>query len=470
MGARTRIVATVGPASDSPDRLLALIRAGVDVFRVNFSHGDAQARQRQLDSIRRAEAEARTPVAVLADLCGPKIRVRPLQGGQVSLVEGAEVAIRRGDAPGTAEAISTTLDELVDALRPGQPVLLDDGKLRLDVVDVRPGGAVCRVVHGGVLGSGKGLNLPSTDLSIEALTAKDRRDARWIASRSFDFVALSFVRRAADVVALRDLLASLGSSAPVVAKIEKPEALLRIEEIVRAADAVMVARGDLGVEMDLPEVPAAQKRIVSLCRQVGRPCIVATQMLESMTEAPQPTRAEVSDVANAVLDGADAVMLSGETAVGSFPVEAVEMMDRIAAKAQDFERPAILDAATSGPRTPAALACAVRAIVQADAIAAVGVYTATGATARLLSRMRLPVPILALSPDPRTVRRLCLSYGVEPFPALPAEHTREVLAQVQEVALGRGIVRPGEKVVVVSGRPIGAAGCANTLVVHTIGG
>ena len=469
MTARTRIVATLGPASDSPERIRELLKAGVDVFRINFSHGTSEGRARQLRAIREAEAELGMPVAVLADLCGPKIRLRPVAGGRIELVTGQTVTLRRGQAEGTAEALTTTLDELVDALRPGDPVLLDDGKLRLEVQSCGPDQATCRVVHGGPLSTGKGINLPGTELPISTLTGKDRRDAAWLATRGFDWVALSFVRRAADVRELRGLLEASGCTAGVVAKVEKPEAVARIDEIVQEADAVMVARGDLGVEMELPEVPAAQKRIAARCQEQGKPCI-ATQMLESMTTEPRPTRAEVSDVANAVLDGADAVMLSGETAVGHYPVEAVSMMNRIVERAEAL--PPAHHSAMSCLRaaTTAAMARAVQAVTEAEEIAAVGVFTATGTSARMLSKMRLGLPVLALSPDPRTVRRMCLYWGIEPVQAQTPDHTRQVLDRVSEAALDRGMADPGDRIVVLSGRPIGAPGATNTLVVHRVPG
>ena len=468
MSVRTKIVATLGPASDSPERIRELIRAGVDVFRINFSHGSAAGRTRQLAAIRQVEAELQTPMAVLADLCGPKIRVRPVAGGRIELVTGAVVTIQRGSAEGTAEAITTTLDELVDALRPGDPVLLDDGKLRLQVLDRTSDRARCRVVHGGPLCTGKGINLPGTELPISTLTRKDRRDAAWLASRGFDYVALSFVRRADDIRTLRELLVRGGCDAGVIAKVEKPEAVARIEEIVEEADAVMVARGDLGVEMELPEVPAAQKRITALCLERGKPCIVATQMLESMTTEPRPTRAEVSDVANAVLDGADAVMLSGETAVGAWPVEAVLMMNRIVERADSMARAHHTPISCAHRPTTAAMARAVKAVVEAEEIAAVGVFTATGTTARMLCKLRLGLPVLGLSPDPGAVRRMCLFYGVEPLLAEVPSHTSQVLERVAREALERGFAEPGQRIVVLSGRPIGEPGATNTLVVHRV--
>jgi pyruvate kinase len=321
-----------------------------------------------------------------------------------------------------------------------------------------------------MLSAGKGVNLPQTELKLSALTEKDRRDAAWVAEREFDYVALSFVRCGDDVRELRQFLTDSGCDAHIVAKIEKPQALERIEEIIDAADAIMVARGDLGVEMQLPAVPVAQKRIARLCHLSAKPCIIATQMLESMTRSPTPTRAEVSDVANAVLDNADAVMLSGETAVGEFPVESVAMMNRIVQHVQGHydEIAAPVAGACSLSGTTAALAGAVSEILQREPIAAVGLFTATGMTARLLGKTRLSCPILAISQNVRAVRRMCLYYGVFPVLCDAPEHTRDVLATASKFALQRGIAQAGERIVVLSGRPIGKPGATNTLVVHTI--
>ncbi len=468
---RTKTVATVGPATSDRGSLLALARAGADVFRINFSHGTDPQREGALADVRAVEEELSRPLAVMADLCGPKIRVGPLAGGEAVLRDGAEIVIQREPVEGDASRIGTTLAELVDAVEPGEPLLLDDGRLRLRVAGVRPPDeVVCEVVVGGVLRGGKGINLPHTELSLSALTEKDRRDVEFIAARDFDLVALSFVRRAADVVELRDLLRSRGCGAHIVAKIEKPQALDHIEAIIDAADAVMVARGDLGVEMDLPAVPVAQKRIAQLCAQAGKPCIIATQMLETMTTAPQPTRAEVSDVANAVLDHADAVMLSGETAVGRYPVEAVRMMNDIVAAVQayDDEVGAAPSMARSPARTEAALGAAVRAVTEGADIAAVAVFTASGTTARVMAKSRLPVPILALSQHRATVRRMCLYHGVIPALAQVPEHTRDVLALASTLARERGVARPGDRLIVLSGRPIGVRGATNTMVIHTV--
>lgn len=451
-----------------------MVEAGCDVLRINFSHGTDEQHQAMLEAVRHVEGEVGCPLAVLADLCGPKIRVGPIDGGELQLNDGDEIRIQRGQVrPGAGHRISITLDELIDEVKAGQAILLDDGKLRLEVIEPRPPEEVlCRVVRGGVLRSGKGVNLPHTALSVEALTEKDRRDAAWIAaSRAFHYVALSFVRRAADVAQLRQLLREHGSDLSIVSKIEKPQALEDIDAIIDASDALMVARGDLGVEMDLPSVPVAQKQIARKCRAAGKPCIIATQMLESMTEAPSPTRAEVSDVANAVLDCADAVMLSAETASGRFPVEAVATMNDVVAAIEAYHDATVSPAPVTSAAAPtvAALAAAVREIVGRLDIAAVAVFTATGTTARVLSKHRLARPIVALSPDAAALRRMQLFYGVDPLlaPIMP-EHTREVLDMASRYILQAGLARSGDQIVVLSGRPMNTPGTTNTLVVHRL--
>ncbi|MCY2930495.1 MAG: pyruvate kinase [Planctomycetota bacterium] len=468
---RTKVVATVGPASSSPEMLEALARAGVDVFRINFSHGDEQTHEQSLRNIRAVEAKIGEPIAVMGDLCGPKIRVGKIAGEKFTLKAGATLTIQSEPIEGTAGRISTTLAELPAEAAVGQTILINDGAIRLEVVEVRPPREiVCLVKVGGELSSGKGVNLPDTVLSLPAMTEKDRRDAAWIAAREFDYVALSFVRTARDIEGLRDVLNAAGCGAKVVAKIEKPQALENIESIIDAADVVMVARGDLGVEMDLPAVPFAQKRIARLCQERGKCCIIATQMLESMTHSPVPTRAEVSDVANAVLDATDAVMLSGETAVGEYPVAAVEIMNRIGAQAQAYYDRQNPDphVAYAPARTEASLAAAVHKIVEAEPVAAVAVFTMTGTTARMFAKHRPACPILGLTTDVKTARGMCLYYGVVPVTVAPCHHTREVLAMAADLAVKKGLAKQGDRIVVVSGRPLGAPGNTNTLVIHTI--
>ncbi len=469
---KTKIVATVGPASWDVPVLLRLAKAGVDVFRINFSHGTPEERQKILDNVRAVSRQMDEPLAVIGDLCGPKIRVGPITGGGVLLAEGSQVVIQREPVTGTADRISTTLRELVDDVQEGQRISMADGAIQLRVVDRRPDELVCEVLVGGVLGSGKGVNLPETDLALSALTEKDRQDVEWISTRDFDYVALSFVQRAQDVAELRALLREHGSEARIIAKIEKPQAMRNIEAIVEASDAILVARGDLGVEMALAEVPVAQKRLVRLCTEQHKPCIVATQMLETMTHSPTPTRAEVSDVANAVMDLADAVMLSGETAVGEYPVQTVRMMDDILSRTEAYldetqaHDHALPTCAASD--LEAVMSRAVHTIVHTGQIKAVVAFTASGATATMLSKMRLEVPILALTPNPRVRQQACLLYGTQAVEADTPKHTREVLAMASERILQLGWANKGDRIVVVSGRPLGQPGSTNTIVVHSV--
>ena len=470
---RTKIIATVGPACMRPETLRRMIEAGVDLFRINFSHGVNEERDDILEAIRRVEQELDRPIGILGDLCGPKIRVGAMESGSALLVEGRALIIQREPVEGNAERLSTTLAELIDQALPGQTILLDDGKLRLQVVEAgQADHLVCRVERGGLLTSGKGVNLPHTALTVSTLTEKDRADIAWLATRDFDYIAQSFVCSPRDIEELRGLLADVGRPLPIVAKIEKPQAMEEIEAIVAAADAVMVARGDLGVEMDLPSVPVAQKTIARHCALQAKPCIIATQMLESMTDHASPTRAEVSDVANAVLDHADAVMLSGETAVGKFPVETVAMMNATVEAIQAWHDNALTDIDIR-PRcvsaSTAALADSIRAIAARETIAAIAVFTLTGQTARIFSKHRPACPILGLSPDPATVRRLALYYGVLGQHTPMLINIGQVLDTAAERAVQLGIARHGDKLAVVCGQPFGVAGLTNTLVIHTVG-
>jgi len=468
MDIRTKIVATVGPASCDPAVLSEMVRAGADVFRINFSHGDEASRAQALADIRQVEQQAGEPLGIMADLCGPKIRVGKIDGDSCQLRRGSRIVIQREPLAGNSEAISTTLAELIDNVDVDQTLLLDQGAIRLCVRELdRPDRVVCEVTQGGVLASGKGVHLPETELKLPALTEKDRRDLEWIGRQDFDFVALSFVQRAGDIEELRLLL---DADVSMVAKIEKPQALAQIERIVAVSDVIMVARGDLGVEMPLQQIPLAQKRLVRLCAESGRPCIVATQMLESMTHSPVPTRAEAADIANAVLDGADAMMLSGETAIGSFPVRAVATMNDIAAAAEAHEaaHPSPVPVESQTSPTSAALAAAARTVIERESIAAAAAFTGTGMTAALLSKQRLPVPLLAMSQSRRVVRQMSLLFGVQAVMEPAPEHTREILATAERHLKAKGLAKAGDKVVVLSGRPIGQAGATNTLVVHTV--
>ncbi len=468
---RTKIVATVGPASGSEDRLSALIEAGVDVFRINFSHGDPEQRSEFLTNIRAAEKQVGRPVAVCGDLCGPKIRVGMIQGGEVNLQPGSEIIVQRTPIDGTADRISTTLAELVDVVRVGNTILLADGRLRFEVVRTSPPEEfACRVVVGGALSSGKGVNLPDTELPISALTEKDRQDIRWIAAHDFEYVALSFVQRGEDVDQLRSLLQQNGSDALIITKIEKPQAIDHIDNIIHKADAVMVARGDLGVEMDFPVVPIVQKTIAHKCQIAGKPCIIATEMLESMISSPRPTRAEVSDVSNAVFDHADAVMLSAESSVGAHPVAAVDAMRRIVMAAERFlDQYGEKGPPTVGDKsTTAALAASVERVMQLQDIAAIATFTARGATARLLSKNRPKCPILALSSLPTVARRACLYYGVVPRIIEPVVDVESLLNHVKTVAQNLQLAESGDRIATLTGHPVGTAGGTRSLIVEEV--
>jgi len=471
MYTRTKIVATVGPATFAEEKIKALIESGVDVFRINFSHGTPEQREEALANVRQVESELGHPVAVCGDLCGPKIRVGMLEEGAVFLNAGREIVIQRAPIEGTVDRISTTFEELVDYVSAGDRILLADGRLRLEVVRTAPPDEfVCRVVVGGKLANGKGVNLPDTHIPTSPLTEKDRRDVAWIAQRDFDYVALSFVQRADDILELRDLLNEAGSDLHIIAKIEKPQALRRVDELIEAADAVMVARGDLGVEMDFPAVPVAQKSIVTKCQLASKPCIVATEMLESMIDSPTPTRAEVSDVANAVFDHTDAVMLSGESAIGSYPVEAVHMMNRTLEAAQDYleehGRPVRIE--VRDRLTVAALAGAIRQVTKVQPVAAVAVFSASGTTARLISKNRPPCPILALASDERIVRRCCLYYGVVPRLINCPEDSSELIGTAGAICKELGLAKSGDHIIVVAAQPIGSPDRTNGLIMERV--
>ncbi|MBI2930650.1 MAG: pyruvate kinase [Planctomycetes bacterium] len=428
---RTRIVATLGPATSSEERIRELIDAGVDVFRLNFSHGTHEEHGRRIEIIRRVAGGR--PVAILQDLCGPKLRLKePVRGKPGDIVEVT----------------------LPSSVRPGDPVLLADGAMQLEVV----AGGRCRVVVGGDIPAGKGVNLPSSKLDIPALTAKDRNDLRFGIERGVDFVALSFVRRA------EDLDEPKAGGLPVIAKIEKPEAVARAEEIVRAADGVMIARGDLGVEIPIEQVPVVQKRLIALANREGKPVITATQMLRSMVDSPIPTRAEATDVANAVLDGTDAVMLSEETAVGHYPVETVRVMDRILAQAEPLVPPRRGEPGGESADVIAFMACGTAERLGARAIV---VPTVSGYTAHRVARYRPRIPIIALTPSETIRRRLMLTWGIEAVVAPWLNGAENVLERFREPVRASGWVAAGDLVVVTAGWPFAQPGITNLVHVTT---
>jgi len=499
------IVATIGPASDSPEVVARLIELGVRVFRFNFSHGDLDAHARRLATVRRVAANMGRQIACLGDLQGPKIRVGRIPlgvgeahrsgGGSIRVEPGQDVvfsrgaqdsAVRSAGAGGSEPVLSLTYPAMVDEVEPGHRVLVNDGAIRMLAVehDARAHELRCRVVVGGLISSGKGINLPDSNLSAPALGERDMDCVRWGVANDLDFLALSFVRRAEEILDLKRQIAQMqdpqhkGEAAwiPIVAKIEKPQALREIDAIVDAADAIMVARGDLGVEMEIARVPVEQRRILAACDRAGKPCIVATQMLETMIDSSIPTRAEASDVANAIFDGADAVMLSGETATGRHPALVVETMGRIIAAAEEYIRsgPARATAPTrvqEGHHGTAALAMGAWSIARDIGACVVVCWSQHGGTARYLSQAGFSVPIVAYSSDARATRRMALLRGVTPMCVQPPASGRmtDWNTRVDQDLLDRGLVRAGDAIVLVAGRPLGVAKATNTVAIHRVG-
>ncbi len=452
--ARTKIVATAGPACESLPVLEAMMDAGADVIRLNMSHGSQEQHAATIARVREAAANREQPVALLLDLCGPKIRTGRLKGGRpVALEAGQRITITTEDIEGDARRVSTTYAALPQDVRAGDRILVADGAIELRVLRAGDSEVECEVVFGGALGEHKGINLPGVALSAPCLTSKDYDDLRFGLEQGVDLAALSFVRRAEDVRTLRREMERTGRAAPIIAKIEKPEALDALDAILDAADGVMVARGDLGVELSPEKVPAAQKRIIREANRRGKPVITATQMLESMIDSPRPTRAEASDVANAIIDGTDAVMLSGETAVGRFPVECVRMMERIAREIEDAgaaweHAPKAFEPA--GDLSHAAVAAGVAAARDVRA-AAIVVFTLSGRTAELVSQRRPRAPIVAFTPDEAVYRRLALRWGVRPFRIEIGENTDALIREGERRLLELGLARPGDTVVCIAG-------------------
>lgn len=464
-----KIVATVGPASASPVMLEKLHAFGVDVFRLNFSHGEHETHGKVLAAVREAEARAQRPITVFADLQGPKIRCGKLPGGRIDLAYGAQIRLEPGAETDKPGVIPAPHSELIDALEPGDLVMLDDGKLRLRITRRDSSARVASVEAGGALSDRKGINVPSRPLPISALTDKDRRDLAFALEAGVDYVALSFVQRPQDVREARELI---GDRAGIISKIEKPSAVEDIEEIIALSDAIMVARGDLGVECPPEEVPLIQRRIVRRCRAAGKPVIVATHMLESMVDAPTPTRAEASDVATAVLQGADAVMLSAETAVGRHPPTAVAIMDRIirAAEADDeYWRGRTADLPANELTTADAISRAASLATDAPDVTALVAYTASGSTARRVSRDRPRCGIVVLTPYADVARRLRLGWGMEARVSRDVESFEDMLQTAEAAAREFGGAVDGERVVIVTGYPFGRPGKTNTLKISRLG-
>jgi pyruvate kinase len=466
---RAKIVCTLGPASSSPDRLAELVAAGMDVARLNMSHGNYSDHEANLNNVREVARAAGRTIGVLADLQGPKIRLGRFASGRETLVEGARFAITTDEVSGTAERCSTTYKGLPDDVSAGDVILIDDGRLTLRAIEVSDTDVVTEVVVGGPVSNNKGINLPGVAVSVPAMSEKDTDDLRWALRQGIDMVALSFVRSAKDVQLVHKVMDEEGRRVPVIAKLEKPQAVANLDEIIDAFDAFMVARGDLGVELPLEEVPLVQKQIVTAARRWAKPVIVATQMLESMISAPRPTRAEASDVANAVLDGADAVMLSGETSVGEYPVLTVQTMARIVENTEvhGSERMTDID---WDPQTPSGVitkaAAEIGGRISAKFLVA---FTHSGDAARRLVRLRSPIPVLAFTPIEQTRASLTLSWGVESFLVPMVGHTDEMIRQVDAALVETGRIAEGERVVIVAGSPPGVAGHTNMIRIRRIG-
>jgi pyruvate kinase len=465
---RAKIVCTMGPATATPERMRGLVEAGMDVARLNFSHGDHEDHRRMFELVRAAAHEADRAIAILADLQGPKIRLGRFADGPYEWKTGDLVTITGDDVLGTPDRVSCTYRKLPQEVKIGDRLLIDDGKVAVEVAGVDGPDIRCLVVEGGMVSNNKGVSLPNVAVSVPALSEKDADDLRFALTLGVDLVALSFVRSPDDVKLVHQMMAEEQKSVPVIAKVEKPEAVQHLEAIVLAFDGVMVARGDLGVELPLDQVPLVQKLAVQLCRENAKPVIVATQMLDSMIESSRPTRAEASDVANAVLDGADALMLSGETSVGKYPVLTVTTMSRIilTTESGSFGVPRL----QHDPRTHGgALAVAASQIARNIGAKALVAFSQTGDTVRRLARLHCELPLLAFTPVPEVRDQLALSWGVQTFLTDFVEHTDDMFEQVDAKMLGLGLAKVGEYVVVVAGSPPNAPGSTNTLRVHQLG-
>lgn len=456
---RVKIVATLGPASNDIETIGAMIMAGVDVFRINMSHSDHTVLSTLTAAIRTAAASLERNVAVLADLQGPKIRIGLVKGGEVAVIAGSTIKLVSTPCEGDNQSVHLPHPEIFAAAKRGDRLLVDDGKLLLRIEHCSFETLEARVEVGGALRSRKGVSLPDTDLAIGAMTEKDKADLQAALVSEVDWVALSFVQRAED---LRDMRRIVRGRAGIISKIEKPQALRELEDIIALSDAVMVARGDLGVELPLETVPGLQKRIIRLSRAEGRPVIVATQMLESMIDAPVPTRAEVSDVSSAIGEGADAIMLSAESAAGRYPVQSVEMMARIASAAEQ-QVSARYEPVVTRTTTPDAIAAASRQIAETVSAACITAYTTSGATANLIARERPPQPIVALSPNAKTVGRLALTWGVTAILAEAPRSTDDLEAYAGEQTLRTGLANAGDRFVLAAGLPMNMPGSTNLL-------
>ncbi|WP_258726938.1 pyruvate kinase [Cellulomonas sp. NS3] len=466
---RAKIVCTIGPATESPEQIQALVDAGMDVARLNRSHGDTEVHQRVYDNVRAAAQASGRSVAVLVDLQGPKIRLGRFAEGKHELAVGDTFTITTEDVPGTKELVSTTHKGLPNDARVGDPILIDDGRVLVRITDVDGPRVVTRVEVAGPVSNNKGLNLPGVAVSVPAMSDKDEADLRWALRTGADIIALSFVRNASDYDDVRRIMEEEGRVLPVIAKIEKPQAVENLVEIIDAFDGIMVARGDLGVELPLEQVPLVQKRAVELARRAAKPVIVATQVLESMISAPRPTRAEASDCANAVLDGADAVMLSGETSVGDYPIEAVRTMARIIENTEELGRERIAPLGSTPHTRGGAITRAAAEIGETLGVKYLVTFTQSGDSARRMSRLRSGIPLLAFTPETHVRNVLSLSWGVQTYEVSQVESTDAMVKLVDATLRANGLAELGDYVVVVAGAPVGVVGSTNSIVVHKIG-
>jgi pyruvate kinase len=474
---RTKIVCTIGPATNSEERIEALIRAGMNVARLNFSHGKQEEHAAVIERIRAISTRLGCPIAILQDLQGPKIRVGSLQDGKpIQLIDQTEVTITSRPVAGNSQTIPTTYKQLPQDVKPGDCILLDDGLMELRVLRADESDVHCEVIHGGLLKEHKGINLPGVAVSTPALTEKDRDDLRFGIMHGVDYIALSFVRRPEDVIAARKLIHEYqiehqGNNKqpdiPLIVKLEKPEAVARLDDILKVADGIMVARGDLGVEMSLEKVPLIQKRVIARCNQLGLPVITATQMLESMITNSRPTRAEVADVSNAILDGTDAIMLSAETATGAYPIEAVQMMVRIALETEAGDRTAQQPECQQLTQTRA-VSHAARALAEEVSVKAIIVLTRSGNSACLISKDRPRTPIIAYTPSERVYRQLALWWGVWPYCIALKGTTEDLIETVERRLLEDKIVLHGENVVIMGGMPVASRARTNFVKLHHV--
>ena len=466
---RAKIVCTLGPAVESVEKVAELIDAGMNMARLNLSHGGHEEHQKRVDLVRSAAKKANKAVAILVDLQGPKIRLGKFSSGPHELSRGDTFTITTDDIAGTKDKVSTTYKGLPGDCKAGDVIMIDDGKVSVQVVQVKGNDVITKVIQPGMVSNNKGINLPGVAVSLPALSEKDIADLRWGLKAGADFIALSFVRNAADIKDIHKIMDEVGVKVPIIAKIEKPQAVENLQEIVDAFDGIMVARGDLGVELPIEDVPMVQKRCITMARESAKPVIVATQMLDSMISNSQPTRAEATDCANAVLDGADALMLSGETSVGDFPIDAVKVMARIIERTEEVA----LDQIPPLKHSPATKAGAITKAATEVGLTVGAKYlvafTQSGDSARRMSRLRSPIPMLALTPEIGTYNRLALSWGVESLLTASVNHTDEMVMQVDTILIESKRVKISDLVLIVAGSPPGIPGSINAMRVHKIG-